>query len=131
MEDVDYDASWRALLNEVRHRVAHAPNCSVIPCDGYSERWLSSTRSILHVYVRDESGRLFIEVSSMEEGKTECAIICAHFQPIEVCERNVLYGSRAYSSIPKSEASVLFVLTTKSVKILLYMMLVCFFLRWS
>ena len=30
-------------------------NCSVIECDGYSERRLSSTRSTLHVYVRGES----------------------------------------------------------------------------
>ena len=82
MEDVDYDASWRALLNEVRQREAHAPNCSVIECDGYSERWLSSTRSIQHVYVRDAwsgtRGWLFIEMSLMKVGQTECAIICAH-----------------------------------------------------
>ena len=28
---------------------------------------------------------------------------CSHFRPIEVCERDVLCGFRAHSSIPKSE----------------------------
>ena len=55
----------------------------------------------------------------MEEGKTECAIMCANFQPIEVCERNMLFVFRAHSSITKSEASILFVPTTKSAKILM------------
>ena len=55
----------------------------------------------------------------MEEGKSECAIVCAHFQPIEVCDRNVLCGFRAHSGIPESEASVLFVLTTKSAKVVM------------
>ena len=38
----------------------------------------------------------------IEECKTECAsfFFCAHFQPIEVCERNVLSGLRAHSNIP-------------------------------
>ena len=63
MENVDYDALLRALLNEVRLRGAHALNCSVTERGGYSERRISPTRSIQHVYVRDESGRLFIEVS--------------------------------------------------------------------
>ena len=34
MKDADHDALWRALLNEVLQRRAHAPNCSVIECDG-------------------------------------------------------------------------------------------------
>ena len=44
MEDVDDDAVWRALLNEVQQQGAHAPNCYVIGCNGYSERSFSSTR---------------------------------------------------------------------------------------
>ena len=70
-----HSSAWRkstamrrgALLNEVRQRGAHAPNCSVIECDGYSEWWLSSTRSIQHVYVRGESGPLFVEMSLMRK----------------------------------------------------------------
>ena len=53
MEDVDHDAVWRASLNEVPQRRAHAAKCSVIECDGYSEWWRSSTRSTLHVHVRE------------------------------------------------------------------------------
>ena len=89
-------------------------NCLVIECDGYSERRLSSTRSTQHVYARDESGRLFIEMSLMKEGKTECAIVLrAHSMVIEVCERTVLSGFRVHSNIIKSEASVLLGLTAK------------------
>ena len=54
MEDADHDALWLALLNEVREPRAHAPNCSVIDCDGNIERKLSSTGSTQHVYVREE-----------------------------------------------------------------------------
>ena len=32
-EDVDHDALWLALLDEVRQPEAHAPNCSVTDCD--------------------------------------------------------------------------------------------------
>ena len=73
MEDVHHDALWRALLNKARQRGACAPNRPVIECDGYRESRLSSTQCTQHVYVRDERERLFIEVSLMEEGKTECA----------------------------------------------------------
>ena len=59
-----HDALWRALSSEV-WRGAHALNCSVTEVRGYIERRLSSTRSIRHVYVRDECGRLFIEMSLM------------------------------------------------------------------
>ena len=41
MEDVDQDAVWRGSFDEVRQRRAHAANCSVMECDGYSERWRS------------------------------------------------------------------------------------------
>ena len=49
----------------------------------------------------------------MKVSKAERATVCAQ------CERNVLSGFRAHSSIPKSVASVLFDLTTKSAKILM------------
>ena len=49
--------------------VEHAPNCPVIECDGYSERRLLSTRGTQHVYVSDERGRLFIEMSLVMESK--------------------------------------------------------------
>ena len=91
---------WWALLNEVRQQGAHSPNCCVTECDGYSERRLSSSRITQHVYVRNECERLFIEMSLMKESKAECAIVCAHFQPIEVCERNALSGFRAHPNIP-------------------------------
>ena len=71
MENVDHDTVWRASLNEIRQRRAHAPNCSVNECDGHCERRLSSTRSTQHIYVRNECERLFIEMSMLREDKAE------------------------------------------------------------
>ena len=99
MEDVDHDALWRALSAWVWQRGAHALHCSVIECDEYCE-----------------SGRLFIEMSLMELGKTECAIILRALSADRSVRRNVLCEFRARSSFPESEASVLIVLTAKSAK---------------
>jgi hypothetical protein len=118
LEDVNHDALWLALLNEVRQPRAHAPNCSVIDCDGYIERKLSSTGSTQHVYVREEEWEVvYRDVIDGKESQTECAIVLrGHPVEIEICERNVLSGFRVHSSIPKSEASVLIDLTIKSAK---------------
>ena len=51
MEDVDHDALWLAVLNEVLQPGAHAPNCLMIECDGHIERKLSSTGSTQPVHV--------------------------------------------------------------------------------
>ena len=92
-------------MNEVRQQGAHAPNCYVIECDVYSERRLLSTRTTQHMYVRDGSERLFIEMSLMKDSKAECAnCLRAHSMVIKVCETSVLSGSRAHSSIPKSRS---------------------------
>ena len=62
------------------HPGAHAPIFSVTDCDKYIEWKLSSTGSSLHVYVKEDNWRLFIEQSSMENvSETECAIICTNF----------------------------------------------------
>ena len=52
--DVDHDALWLALLNEIQQPRAHAPNCLMIECDGNIEKKLSSTGSTQHVYVNEE-----------------------------------------------------------------------------
>ena len=118
LEEVNHDVLWLALLNEVRQPGAHAPTCSVIDCDGYVERKLPSIGSTQHIYVsKEEWTVVYRDVVDGKESKTECAIILrAHPLEIEVCERNVLSGFRVHSSIPKSEASVLIDLTTKSAK---------------
>merc|ERR1712136_735327 len=73
MEDVDHDALWLAVLNEVRQPGAHAPNCSVTECDGYIERKLSSTGTTQHVYVREEEWAVvYRDVVDGKESKTEC-----------------------------------------------------------
>ena len=67
-EDVDHDALWLALLDEVRQPEAHAPNCSVTDCDTIIERKLSSMGSTLHVHVKEEEWEnLFNKVSLMEK----------------------------------------------------------------
>ena len=48
-----------------------------------------------------------------------CNCFARTFNAIEVCERNVLSGFRAHSGIPKSEASVLLDMTTRSAKVLM------------
>ena len=54
MKDVDHDASWMALLNEVCLLDAHAPNCAVIERDEDVERRLSSIGGTEHVCGWDE-----------------------------------------------------------------------------
>ena len=102
IEDVDHDAFWLALLNEVRR--------SVIDYDRYIEKKLSSTGSTQHVYVKEEEWTVIYR-DVVDEKKTQCAIVLhAHTLEIEMCERNVLNGFRVH----KSEVSVLIDLTTKS-----------------
>ena len=122
LEEVNHDALWLALLNEVRQPGTHAPNCSVIDCDGYVERKLPLIGSTQHIYVSEEEWTIvYRDVVDGKERETECTIVL-RAQPleIEVCERNVLSGFRVHSSIPKSEASVLIDLTIKSAKKLMF-----------
>ena len=49
-EDIDLDALWLALLDEVRQPEAHAPSCSVT----YWERELSLKEGTQHVSVKEE-----------------------------------------------------------------------------
>ena len=69
MKDVHHEASWLALSNEVRQQGAHAPTCTVTECGEFIERRFSSFGSTLHVHVRDECGRLSVEMSLMENVK--------------------------------------------------------------
>ena len=66
--------------------------------------------------VKDESGRLFIEMSLLPLGRTECRIILRALLAVRSVRRNVLCEFRALSSFRESEASFLVVLTTNSVK---------------
>merc|ERR1712135_273167 len=75
LEDVNHDALWLALLNEVRQPGAHAPNCSVIDCDGYVER---------------KRGRLCIEMSLMEKrAKLNAQLFCAHIRWRSRCAKGM------------------------------------------
>ena len=58
MKDVNHEASWLALSNEVQELDAHAPNCTVTECGEFIERRPSSFGSTLHVDVSDERWRL-------------------------------------------------------------------------
>ena len=69
-EDVDHDALWLALLDEVRQPEAHAPNCSVTDCDMIIEKKLSSIGSTLHVHVKEEEWENFFQ-QSVSDGKEE------------------------------------------------------------
>ena len=84
---------WRL----VRQRGAHALNCSLTECVGTEQR-------------------LFIEMSLMELGETECATILRALSADRGVRRNVLCEFRAHSSFPESEASVPNVRTTESAK---------------
>ena len=109
LEEVNHDALWLALLNEVRQPGTHAPNCSVIDCDGYVERKLPLIGSTQHIYVSEEEWTVVYRdvvrncsarTSVGDRGvKKECA------QWIPSAPKH-----------PKSEASVLIDLTIKSAK---------------
>ena len=73
---VNHDALWLALLNEIRQPGTHAPNCSVIDCDGYVERKLPSIGSTQHIYVSEEEWTIvYRDVVDGKESETECAIV--------------------------------------------------------
>ena len=82
-------------------------------------RAASGTTNILPVYVREEKWAIVHRVVYGKGSKIECAIVlCTRPLEIEVCERNVLSGSRVRSTLthPRSETSVLIDLMTKSAK---------------
>ena len=64
--DVDHETLLLALVSEDRQPGAHALNCSLPECDGHIGGKLSSMGRTQHVCVREESDRLFIEMSMME-----------------------------------------------------------------
>ena len=70
LEEVNHDALWLALLNEVRQPGTHAPNCSVIDCDGYVERKLPSIGSTQHIYVSKEEWTVVYR--DVVDGKERC-----------------------------------------------------------
>ena len=57
----------------------HALNCSVIECDGYSERWLSSARSIQQVYVKDEWAVIYRDVVGEKWAKLNAQLFARTF----------------------------------------------------
>ena len=80
---------------------------------------LSAATNILFVYVREEEWAIVHRVVYGKGSKIECAIVlCTRPLEIEVCERNVVSGSRVRSTLthPRSQASVLIDLMTKSAK---------------
>ena len=91
IEDLDRDASWLALMNEVRHPGAHAPT-SATDCERYIERRLSTQ----HVYLREEEWEVACrDVIDKKRTKTECVIILrGHPTEIGVREKNVRLHSR-------------------------------------
>ena len=76
MNDVNHEASWLALSNAVRQLDAHAPSCTVTEYGELIERRPLSFGSTLHVYVTDESGRLFVEISLMEGVEHKTLLPC-------------------------------------------------------
>ena len=119
IKDIDHDALWLALLNEVRQPGAHAPNRSVTDSDAYNGRKLSSIGSTQHVNVRKkELEGCSLEMSLMEKIAEPNApyIVRRHSFEMEVCERDVRCGFRQHSSIAISEAAVLFDLRIKFVR---------------
>ena len=91
----------------------HAPNCSVTDCDQYVEWKLSSTESLLHVYVKEEKWEVVYRI--IIDGKRERNRMRDHFA------RTFRWRSRcaqecAKSCIAKSEASFLIELTIDSTR---------------
>ena len=69
------------------------PRTAVKPSSTPSDVGSGSSRFEVH--------RTFTSGMRVGGCNTERALTCAHFQPIEVCDRTVLCGFRAHSSIPK------------------------------
>ena len=67
-KDVDHEASWVVLLNEV-----HAPTCSMIDCDeSFIERALVDRR-VLHVCIPEEEWKIVYQnIIDGKENETKC-----------------------------------------------------------
>ena len=77
MENINHDAKWRFVEQGPSAKSTRAELLGEF--DGHCERRLSSTRNTQHVYVRNESERLFIGMSFLKDSKADCAIFCEHF----------------------------------------------------
>ena len=80
IEDVDHEALWLALLNEVRQPGAHALDCSVIDCDEYIERKLSTIEGTQHVYVKEEEWEVIYRgvIDGKESAKPNARSFCTN-----------------------------------------------------
>ena len=103
MENVDHDAVCGLRWTRVQQR--DAPNRSATVCVG---AWANAfvNGSTHYVYVRNESERLFIEMSLMKESKAECAMVRALSSAKGMCSAVSEYTQAS------SETSVLLDLTT-------------------